>query len=436
MRCFTPFATLLLLIPTAISAQITPPASFPLEAPSADAPEIPEQLVSFLPSSVTLRWDHPRWLLMSGESVLKDFGHRESEARQALRLIQELNLTQLGTVGSPSSVMEYWLSDGHAPQGFAPGLRRVGFDTATLRVERVQSQWCLRDARMILFNFGFHGDEARQALAIIRKYGFTEIGVVGPAQPIMMVFLAPANGVAPGDRVTSAPRVHKTSYQPDHDRQDKGRVNANPGAGLGAIVTPALPPLAGSSSPHGARLPFGREKMPDRRHSAARLGNSGSPLPGWDEKIDCVPINWRQVQMRQDNGNWQLTVGNYVLGSFGADEAAARQALSVLHYYHFTEHYRIGHPQPLFSFFLINGQPPIGMMFGLGGQAFQADKLSVQQLGANWTLCEGDRVLVMLGDKPEEARQLLELIQRHKFDRLCRVGEAEEGGMTFLVRSR
>jgi hypothetical protein len=309
-------------------------------------------------------------------------------------------------------------------------------DTTSLRVERVQSQWCLRDARTVLFNFGLHSEEAKQALAIIRKHGFSDIGIIGPAQPTMMVFLAPANGVAPSDHVTPASRVHKTSYTPENSTHDKGRNNANPGAGLGAIVTPALPPLAGSPSPHGPRQAFGREKMPDRLHSAAHYGNSGSPLPGWDEMIECVPINWRQVQMRQNDGVWQLATGNYILGSFGEDEAAARQALSVLHYYHFTEHYRIGQPQPFFSFFLVNGQPPIGIMFGLGGQAFQPDKLSVQQLGADWALCEGDRVLVMLGDKPDEARQLLELIQMHKFDRLCHVGSPEQGGMTFLLRSR
>jgi hypothetical protein len=436
MGRFTLFLVLPTLIASAASAQVSPPASFPQPALAPEEPEVAESLVTFDPSSVTLRWDHPRWLLMAGESILKDFGRRDQEARQALRLIQELRLTQYGTVGSPTPIMEYWLSDGHAPQGFAPGLRRIAMDTASLHVERVQSQWCLRDARTVLFNFGFHSEEAKKALAIIRKYGFSDIGIIGPAQPSMMVFLAPANGVAPGDRVVPASRVHKVSYQPENATRERGRANANPGAGLGAIVTPALPPLGGSPSGHGPRLAFGREKMPDRLHSAAHYGVNSSPLPGWDEKIECVPINWRQVQMRQDNGVWQLAAGNYILGSFGEDESAARQALSVLHYYHFTEHYRIGHPQPFFSFFLVNGQPPIGVMFGLGGQAFQPDKLSVQQLGANWALCEGDRVLVMLGDKPDEARQLLELIQLHKFDRLCRVGSAEQGGMTILVRSR
>lgn len=416
-----------------LSAQIPPPS------PSAGTTEIivEHHLLSFDPVLVDLRWEGRRWLLTAGDLILKDFGRRESEARQALRLIQELHLNQYGTVGTPSPIMEYWLTDGQAPQGLTPGLHHLSLDVATLRVERIQSQWCLRDARTIFFNFGFHGDEAARALAIIQQYGFTDIVVIGPAQPAMMVFLAPSNGSTPSARTTPTSRVHKTSYQPEGSERNKGRINANPGAGLGAIVTPALPPLAAAGySPHGPRLAFGREKLPDGKHSAARFGNSGPPLPGWDEQVECVPFNWRQVRMRQDNGIWQLAAGDYVLASFGTDDESARQALSILHHYHFTEHYRIGHPNPSFSFFMINGQPPLGMMFGLGGQAFQPDKLSVQQLGPTWTLCEGDRVLVMLGEKPDEARQLLELIRQLKFDRLCRVGSAQDGGMTFLVRSR
>jgi hypothetical protein len=431
MRCqvFT-FAFILL-------ATVSSPAQFPSPPPSAQTTEIKEQLLSFDPVAVNLRWEERRWVLMAGDRILKDFGRREHEARQALRLIQELHLNQYGTVGSPSPVMEYWLTDGQAPQGFTPGLHHLSLDAATLRVERIQSQWCLRDGRTIFFNFGFHGDEAERALAIIQKYGFTEIGVIGPAQPAMLVFLAPSNGSMPTSRTAPASRVHKTAYQPEGARRDKGRINANPGAGLGAIVTPALPPLAAAGhSPHGPRLAFGREKLPDGKHSAARFGNSGPPLPGWEEQVECVPFNWRQVRMRQDNGVWQLAAGDYILATFGTDDESARQALSVLHHYHFTEHYRIGRPQPSFSFFMINGQPPLGMMFGLGGQAFQPDKLSVQQLGPTWTLCEGDRVLVMLGDKPDEARQLLELIRQQKFDHLCRLGSPQDGGMTFLVRSR
>jgi hypothetical protein len=397
-----------------------------------DAPTTPltENLVSFDPSTLSLRWEHSHWLITAGEQILKDFGSRQNEARQALRLIQELNLNQYGTVGSPRPIMEYWLCDGQAPEHFTPGLHRLAMDPATLHVECVQAQWCLRDARRIYFNFGFHRDEAQQAMAILTKYAFTDIAVIGGAQPALFLFLASANSLSPAARAAPTSHIHKVAYQSENAGPERGRVNVNPGSGLGAIVTPALPPLYNPSS-HGPRLSFSRETLPDRKHNAARFGNSGSPLPGWEDRMECVPFNWRQVRMHQEDGDWQLLAGDCVLASFGADEEAARRALSVLHYYHFTEQYRIGHPQPLFSFFLINGQPPLGLMFGLGGTAFQPDHLSIEQLGPNWSLCEGDRVLVMLEDKKEDAEQLLDVIRLHKFDRLCRIG-----GMTFFVRAR
>jgi hypothetical protein len=376
-----------------------------------------------------LRWDHSRWLLLAGEQLLKDFGPRQNEARQALRLLQELNLNQYGTVGSPSPIMEYWLTDGQAPARFTPGLRRLAMDPNTLHVEQIQAQWCLRDARTIFFNFGFHQREAQQALAIITKYGFTDIGILGGAQPALFIFLASCNGLSPSARAAPSSHIHKVAYQPNTAGPEHGRNNLNPGGGLGAIITPALPPLR-NPAPHGPRLSFSRDTLTDSRHNAAHFGNAAS-LPGWEDRMECVPFNWRQVRMHQDNGVWQLLAGECVLASFGTDEDAARQALSVLHYYHFTEQYRLGHPEPLFSFFLINGQPPLGLMFGLGGLAFQPDHVSVQQLGRDWSLCEGDRVLVMLADKEEEAQQLLDVIRLHKFDRLCRIG-----GMTFFVRAR
>src|SRR5437870_475377 len=75
-----------------------------------------ENLVRFDPNQVDVQWVDNRWELVAGGKVLKEFGHKEMEARQALRIIRELGLTQLGTVGSPRPVLEYWLVNGNAPQ--------------------------------------------------------------------------------------------------------------------------------------------------------------------------------------------------------------------------------------------------------------------------------------------------------------------------------
>jgi hypothetical protein len=356
-------------------------------------------------------WKEHSWQLIAGVHLLKDFGRREAEARQALRLIGQLGLNQRGTVGNPQPVMEYWLANGCAPIGFTPGLRRLPLDVANLRVEQMQAQWCVRDDQRVLFHFGPREDEARRALAILRKYRFRELGVLGQAMPSMMVFFGDAGDVEV-NRSLAPSRIHKTSQR----QPPSSAPGIQPGAaGLGSLGPATLPPL----------------RAPSPRGSARQVLQPG--LPGWDEQAEVIAFDARQVQVRQENGRWFLAAGAGVLAAFGGDAVAAQQALQVVRHYHFTEHCRVGQPAPVFSYFLVNGQAPRGMMFGLNGQAFQPDKLSVQPLGRRWALCEADKVLAVLGESAADAHQLLAAIQRNKFDRLCRVGPEPEG-MTFFVR--
>jgi hypothetical protein len=418
-------------------AQPPAPAAAPQGPKPAPAPlpqpELVERLRTFDPSAVQLVWSDRRWQLMTGTDVLKDFGRREAEARQAQRLILELGLTQYGTVGAPSPVMEYWLASGQAPHGTAAGLRVLPVDPATLRVEAMQSQWCLRDGQRVLFNFGLRAEEAHQALAIIRKYGFTEVGVVGQAVPSMMVFLA-HDGTTVGLPARHEPtnRTHPTSRRPEAqvNGPKSPAVNNTPGA----FVTPALPPLQPPPARHGYDG-LGERAQHNAIHGQAPFVRAAAP-PGLEGLAERVPFDWRQVQVRPDNGAWKLTAGGLVLADFGKNEADARTALLAVHHYHFTEQYRIGKPEPRCSWFLSNGQPPRGVMLGVPGVSFQADGLSVQQLGQRWGVCAGDQVLLLVGERQEEARQVLTAIQQNHFDRLCRLGAFDGQGMTFFVRSR
>jgi hypothetical protein len=403
-------------------------------APALPQPEVIERLRSFDPSSVQLVWSDRRWQLMTGNEVLKDFGRREAEARQAQRLILELGLSQYGTVGDPSPVMEYWLAAGQAPHGTAMGLHVLPVDPATLRVEAVQSQWCLRDGQRVLFNFGLRAEEARQALAIIQKYGFTEVGVIGQAAPSMMVFLA-HDGVSSGGTARHEPanRTRPTNHRPDAhgDGPQSPAGNGTPGA----FVTAALPPLQPPPSAHRGYDGLGERAHHDAIRSQAPFVRAQAPA-GFEGLAERVPFDWRQVQLRADNGAWKLTAGGVVLANFGKNEADARTALAAVHHYRFTEQYRIGKPEPRFSWFLSSGQAPHGLMLGVPGLSFQADGLKVQQVGQRWGVCAGDQVLMLLGERPEEARQVLAAIQQNHFDRLCRLGAFDGEGMTFFVRTR
>ncbi len=162
----------------------TPPAALPALTqpglPKAAVPAPPaEHISTFALDHAFVDWSFQGWKVSADGATLKDFGRNETEARQALRLIRDLRLNQHGVIGGPAPSLEYWLSDGKPPQGPAAGLRVLPIDAASLRVEQTQNQWVLRDDRRVLFSFGSSQADARQAQAVIRKYGFTQVGTVG-----------------------------------------------------------------------------------------------------------------------------------------------------------------------------------------------------------------------------------------------------------------
>jgi hypothetical protein len=413
--------------------QAAPPA-----APQPAA-ATPGNVQSFDPQGLRLSWANRHWQLLtpSGET-LKDFGPREQEARQALGIIRELGLNQHGTIGSPHALMEYWLADGRAPQGLPGGMRAVPLDPAGLKVEQVQGQWVLRDPRRILFNFGDRPNEARQALEVVQRYGFSQVGVIGHGVPSMLVFLARPSGPAgplpathgpgSGGSHLAVPHFPRNSRPPEVKKAPPGPA-AELATFTGTVPTLAppapVPPLDGRSS---------------RDATAWRTQPHFGPRPPVSPPVptaDRTPFDWRQVQLRQENADWKLKAGSVELASFGHNDTEARLALSALRHYRFTERWSMGEPAATFRYYLANGQAPRGLMLGVPSQAFQPDRLVVRQDAGRYALCEGERVIVRLGARPDDAQRLLEVIRRNGFDRLCEVGgSGGNEGMTFLVRSR
>lgn len=368
-----------------------------------------EILTTFDPRQVDLQWKDNRWQLLSGGVLIKDFGRRQADGREALRLIRELNLTQRGTVGTPQPVMEYWLAGGQAPRGQAMGLRLSELDLANLRVEQVQEQWCLRDGPRVLFNFSTHRDEAELAHAVLRKYGFTHVGHVGHQPPAMIVFLSKPDATTITPVAAPAVLAPRTSQPGESPTQPAQR-----GTGPGEPIT---------------RLPGGLtpEALP-----AGRQFGALPPRPDLAALAETVPFDWRQVQVRRDGKGWKLFFGSYALADFGSNEREARLAHSAINYYRFNQQCLVGRP-PVFSYFLTNGQGPHGLMFGLNSVPFRPEALVVRRDGQRWVIGDASTMLLDFGEHQEEAQQTLRAIQRHRFDQLCRVGQST---MTFFVRTR
>jgi hypothetical protein len=405
--------------------------------PTLTPTQIDENLTHFDDRIVELRWQSGHCQLCASGEVIKDFGRRYTDARQALTLIRELRLTERGVVGSPRTIMEYWLSDGRTPDGMLPGVNSLPIDEATLRVEEIKGTWCLRDNRTTFFNFGRHQDEAQQALAIMQKRHFQRLALIGQGTPVMLVFLG--NSLAmhatamhspppPSGRILSQPRQDSTSQSfadapPNSLQASKLRASK-------ALPKTVLPnsneAKAGAAAPGAdlaaAAMPLGRQLAPP-----------SAPSPDLKTLGERVPLDFRQVHLTHDR-DWKLVLGDYVVANFGPNEHDARLAEMAFRTSRFTEQCLIGHPKPVFSYFLVNGRPPHELPLGAEPIAFRPQELNVREVNGAWGIYDTNRPLFAFGNKAAEAKEALQAIQAQGFDSCCRLGQGEQG-MTILART-
>jgi hypothetical protein len=357
-----------------------------------------EKLLTFSNAMAEIRREGNRCFLWAGDACLKDLGPNESDARDVLRWIRYFHLNQWATIGRPLPIMEYWLSDDRAPQKMGSSFRSSPFEADSLKIEDDQGQYWLRDAHQPLFVFGSRED-AEQALAVIRKYGFTEIGYVGSGVPVMIVFLA-------GPEKTS------------------GLAGPAP-----VTVNPAKPPKNDANQKALAALQLHPRQLNDSFTSRV------SPLAD-----KTVSFDWRQASVQFEHGHWKVIVGSLTLADFGPFEHDAQEALRLIRYYRLTERCTIGKPTAAFTFFLADGQPVRTLYFGYD-TVFNPDHLSIAKIGPDWRIVDLDRpflggLLLYGGTREEDTRQVLQILQKYRVDGLIQVGSRRPTAMNVLVRTR
>jgi hypothetical protein len=356
-------------------AQPFSPAQAPPALPDARVAPSPG-LRRFDNSSLQVRQVDGRWQLWAANLMLKDFGPAEREANEALQVFRDLRVTAHGSVGS---TFEYWLVDGQAPMAITRRRQVIPFDPTKLHVERVSGQCVLKDAHVVLYNFGQAQSDAEQALAICKQFGFDQLGYVGHPTPILKYLLKDPNPRPP----------------------------ASPGNGMLA-ASAMLPPS---------------ELVPQRL-----------VLPGNVEVGDRIPFDGRQLDLRRESGEWVLYCGHAPVGRFGFAERDARAALQVLQEFRVTELCRVG--ENGFGFFLANGRAPTGTTIGFGARPIRTDVLNVRQVGGAWAVCEGEHPLFAFGDRHDEADHVLAAIRAFHFDQFAAVGNGHLGHVYLLIKSR
>ncbi len=369
----------------------------------------PEQKQKINTMDVQVKRAVGSWQVWAGPTLLRDVGDSEMLARDVARVFRELRPTEWVTIGPATRpVVEYGLTNGQPPVAGAalpenqkgwPGARLGGamaetgplpaitttaasavvpIDLKTVRVEPIRGVWCVRDDNSLLFNFGSDQANAEQAVAVIHKYGFNRIGVVGnPTLPAM--------------------RYLFVSLDPD-------------------------PPKV-----QGGPLLFNAQ--------VEALNRTGIPVPGVGFVGEMIKIDPKKVTARKDGNEWVVAYGSEVLGRFGPTEWAAREAARTIQDARFTEFCKLGGGSD-FTFFLKDGKPPTRAPFASQGRSFDRNALKVQPINGKWAVTENGRHLMSVGD-PREGEWIVRIIQAYGFDQLAKLGSGNStGGIHFLVKSR
>ena len=144
---------------------------------------VAEDCIPFNPNNATVANIQGRWKIVDGSHWLFDFGSNKAQADQSLQIIKHYGMNQSCFVGSFDSSFTYLLVSGRPPTGSMPGEDCISFNPVTANVAQIQGDWKIVDDSNRMFSFGKDEAEARQALAIIKKYGFTRLCFVGRPDP-------------------------------------------------------------------------------------------------------------------------------------------------------------------------------------------------------------------------------------------------------------
>ncbi|MBV5262404.1 hypothetical protein FLX56_28950 [Synechococcus moorigangaii CMS01] len=146
------------------------------------------------------------------------------------------------------------------------------------------------------------------------------------------------------------------------------------------------------------------------------------PLP---LREDCVSFNPATTTLSQSNGRWRIVDGNHSMFDFGNNSQEAQQALNVIKQYGMNQSCFVGRPDPSLSYLLVNNDAPTGSMPGEDCVSFNPVTTTVSQINGRWKIVDGNHWIFDFENNENEARQSLNIIQAHGFNRSCFVGRPD-----------
>jgi hypothetical protein len=125
---------------------------------------------------------------VDGNNWLLAYGWDQAAADRARATIRHYGFTEMCFIGRPGPSMTYYLVNHQPPSGSFSGEDCLSHTIADLEVRSVDGKWMITEGSRQIMSFGSSQTEARAALNVIQRHGFTRRCFVKRPNPPMEYF--------------------------------------------------------------------------------------------------------------------------------------------------------------------------------------------------------------------------------------------------------
>ena len=150
-------------------------------------------------------------------------------------------------------------------------------------------------------------------------------------------------------------------------------------------------------------------------------------------KEDCIGFNPAKIRVRRINRRWKIVEGSHWILDFEDKESEAYTAYAIIENHGMNSICFVGRPNPSMTYFLSNGNAPVGAMSGEDAISFRWNKIEVKKIQGRWKIVEGSHWMMDFGSKRSEANAALAILKKYRFNKMCFVGRPKPS-MTYFLR--
>jgi hypothetical protein len=154
-------------------------------------------------------------------------------------------------------------------------------------------------------------------------------------------------------------------------------------------------------------------------------GFGGSKWTKASVKEDCLPFHPASTTLKLINRRWKIVDGNHWLFDFGPKQDEAKAALRVIKHYGMNQSCFVGRPDSSFQYMLVSGKAPVGTLSGEDCVSFTPATTTAKNINGRWKIVDGNHWIFDFGNKEQEAKDSLQIIQKYGFTKSCYVGRPD-----------